>query len=36
LEAEKAFVVYSGDERYPLNENTEAISLRELCALLCE
>ena len=34
LSAEKAFVVYSGDERYPLNERTEAISLRELSALL--
>jgi predicted AAA+ superfamily ATPase len=34
LSAEKAFVVYSGDERYPLNESTEAISLRELSALL--
>ncbi len=36
LNADKAFVVYSGDERYPLNENTEAISLRELSALLCK
>ena len=34
LNAEKAFVVYSGDERYPLNERTESISLRELSALL--
>ena len=34
LSAEKAFVVYSGDERYPLSERTEAISLRELSALL--
>lgn len=34
LDAEKAFVVYSGEERYPLSENTEAISLRELAAML--
>jgi predicted AAA+ superfamily ATPase len=30
LEIEKAFVVYSGDERFPLSKSTEAISLREL------
>lgn len=34
LEAEKAFVVYSGEERFPLSETTEAISLRELSMLL--
>jgi len=34
LNADKAFVVYSGDERYPVNERTEAISLRELSLLL--
>lgn len=34
LEAEKAFVVYSGDERFPLSETTEAIGLRELSTLL--
>lgn len=36
LHAEKAFVVYSGDERFPLSESTEAISLRDLSALLAE
>ena len=36
LRAEKAFVVYSGDERFPLSESTEAISLRDLAALLAE
>jgi len=34
LEAEKAFVVYSGEERFPLSETTEAISLRELSMIL--
>lgn len=34
LGAEKAFVVYSGNERFPLSEHTEAIPLRELCTLL--
>lgn len=34
LNVEKAFVVYSGEERYPLSETTEAISLRELSRLL--
>lgn len=34
LDVEKAFVVYSGEERYPLSETTEAISLPELLRLL--
>lgn len=34
LDAERAFVVYSGDERFPLSEKTEAISLRELSAMI--
>lgn len=34
LEVEKAFVVYSGNERFPLSETTEAISLREFSDLL--
>lgn len=32
LDVEKAFVVYSGDERYPLSESTEVIGLRELAS----
>ncbi len=34
LDVEKAFVVYSGDERFPLSKKTEAISLRELSAMI--
>ncbi len=34
LDVEKAFVVYSGDDRYALRETTEVISLRELSLLL--
>lgn len=36
LEVEKAFVVYSGEERFPLSKTTEAIGLRELAALLSQ
>jgi uncharacterized protein len=36
LRAERAFVVYSGDERFPLSESTEAIGLRELSTLLAK
>jgi len=36
LNAERAFVVYSGDERFPLSATTEAIGLRELSMLLSE
>ena len=31
---ERAFVAYSGEERYPVREGVEAIGLRELAALL--
>lgn len=34
LKPEKSFVVYSGDDRYPLGEDTEAIGLRELASIL--
>ena len=34
LEPKRAFAVYSGDERYPVSEGVEAISLRELAQLL--
>lgn len=34
VEPERAFVVYPGDERYPLGANVEAIGLAELCAEL--
>ena len=33
-DAGKAFVVYSGKDRYPLSKTTEAIGLPELCQLL--
>jgi predicted AAA+ superfamily ATPase len=31
LQIEQAYIVYSGEERYPLSPNTEAIGLRALC-----
>ena len=34
LKPAKRFVVYSGDERFPLNADTQAIGLRELAAQL--
>lgn len=34
LKPGKSFVVYSGDDRYPLGEDTEAIGLRELASIL--
>lgn len=34
LGVEKAFVVYSGDERYPLSETTEAVSLVQFAGTL--
>lgn len=34
IEPERAFVVYPGDERYPLGEGVEAVGLAELCAEL--
>ncbi|MFZ5616677.1 MAG: ATP-binding protein [Pseudomonadota bacterium] len=30
----RAFVVHSGDDRYPLKQGVEAISLREICSML--
>lgn len=36
LDVEMAFVVYSGDERFPLSEKTEAISLREISAMMAK
>lgn len=36
LQAERAFVVYSGDERFPLSKSTEAIGLRDLSTLIAE
>lgn len=35
IQPSKAFVVYSGQERYPLAEGVEAISLTELASLIC-
>lgn len=34
IEPERSFIVYSGEERYPLGSGVEAISLPELCAEL--
>jgi hypothetical protein len=34
LKPGKSFVVYSGDDRYPLGEDTEAIGLRGLASIL--
>lgn len=34
LNAERAFVVYGGEERFPIRRGVEAISLREMAALV--
>ena len=34
IKPEKAFVVYAGDLRYPMNATTEAIGLMDLCRML--
>ena len=34
LKPAKSFIVYSGDDRYPLTENVEAISVKEMALLL--
>ena len=34
LSPERAFVVYAGDERYPVSKDVEAIGLREMAGLL--
>ena len=34
LQPERRFVVYAGAERFPVNENTEAISLTDLGGIL--
>lgn len=31
---EGAFVVYPGEERYPISETTEVVSLHEMCMIL--
>lgn len=36
IQPDKSFVVYSGNDRYPLAENTEVISLLELAKMLSE
>lgn len=36
LKPARSFVVYSGDDRYPLGEDAEAIGLRELASILAE
>ncbi|WP_045218295.1 hypothetical protein [Desulfonatronum thioautotrophicum] len=30
----RAFVVYPGEERYPISETTEVVSLHEMCMVL--
>ncbi|PWB83742.1 MAG: hypothetical protein C3F11_05050 [Methylocystaceae bacterium] len=34
LEPARSFIVYSGDDRYPISEDVEAIGLREMASLL--
>ncbi|MCB9186025.1 MAG: ATPase, partial [Flavobacteriales bacterium] len=34
LQPDRAFIVYSGDERYPLNSEIEVIGLRELAEMV--
>lgn len=34
IQPHKSFVVYAGDERYPISEGVEAISLSEMCEML--
>ncbi len=34
IQPERSFVVYSGEERYPLSNDVEAVGLRELAAIL--
>lgn len=36
LKPSRAFVVYPGKDRYPVNKNVDAISLLEICTLLAE
>ncbi|MDE2826392.1 MAG: ATP-binding protein [Bacteroidota bacterium] len=36
IEPERAFVVYAGEERYPVAESTEVIGLREMALLLSQ
>ena len=34
IQPHKSFVVYAGDERYPISEGVEAISLSKMCEML--
>ncbi|MGM0559557.1 MAG: hypothetical protein ACQETX_00625 [Pseudomonadota bacterium] len=34
LRPARSFIVYSGDDRYPVTEEIEAIGLREMASLL--
>ena len=34
IDPERSFIVYSGDGRYPLSADVEAIGLREMAAVL--
>lgn len=36
LKPKRSFIVYSGEDRYPVTEETEAIGLKEMTALLAE
>ncbi len=35
VQPDRCFVVYAGDERYPVSQNVEAIGLAEMAKLLC-
>jgi len=35
IEPDKSFVVYAGDERYPISEGVDAIGLSEMAQMLC-
>ncbi len=34
IQPEKGFVVYAGEERYPISEGVEAISISEMCRMI--
>ena len=36
IKPDKSFVVYAGDERYPMSEGVDAIGLSEMAQMLAE
>jgi len=36
IEPDKSFVVYAGDQRYPISEGVDAVGLSEMCRMLAE